>query len=65
MSRYESRVDTLAVVDGITLRLNGDEGIFIKPCALDGDGEFHMNVSDLGDCLRVLGINRADVYPNG
>lgn len=62
------RVETIAVVHGVradtSIRRNGDEAIFVKP-DLDGDGEFGLTLDELGAALRVLGFNRADLFPNG
>lgn len=40
-----------------------EEGVFIKPKELDGDDELHLSVNELREALRLLGWNRADLFP--
>lgn len=67
-SDSDSQVETVAIVHGVcsetTFRRNGDLEIFIKP-QLDGEDEFAITLDELGTALRVLGFNRADLFPNG
>lgn len=64
------RVETRAVIHAasgeppVALR-RSIEGIWLKPASLDGDGEHHLVLEDLGRALRVLGFNCADLFPDG
>jgi hypothetical protein len=41
-----------------------EEGVFIKPGALDNDGEMHFRLGELGAALQLIGYNRADLFPD-
>lgn len=49
----------------VQVRRNGDDGLFVKPSKLDTEGEFHLSVESLGKALAILGLNRADLFPDG
>lgn len=69
MSNEEFPVEPRAYVreaSGVVeIRANGDEGIWLKPERLDGDGEFHLTIDNLGEALKILHFNAGDVFPNG
>lgn len=66
--RYDpdSRVQPRAVISegsgDVRVRRNGDTGVFVKPEALDGDGEFHLTVANIGEALELLGFGVRDVF---
>jgi hypothetical protein len=68
-SDIRERVETRAVIgedsQDIQVRVNGTEGIWLKPEKLDGDGELHLTLAYLGRALEVLGFNAADVFTEG
>lgn len=71
-SDSEVSVETIAVIHGlpgnIAVRKDGndDPGLWIK-AKPDGNGEIeiHLTYAELAAAFKVLGINRADLFPDG